>query len=290
MGAFGGAADMSDKSQRKRSPNCKPQRETKPQTPFFRPFAGQLVAPKRATAELKESNHSATRGSPPELAATGRGVERDRRQNQPSRLREPEPAQLDETTVFERLMAGVEPLGVAKAKRVSRTQTDVGSSLVDRARTFAMECEAADREALRKLHALVHDGFMFDVVDDGHHIEGKRRGTDGCLLRRMRDGELLIDATVDLAGECVDDARVVVSEFVRDRRLAGDRVVLVVFGKGGWSGGRRLILRGEVAAWLSEGEGSEHVAAFSTAPTELGGERAMCVLLAQLSDTHRGMG
>ena len=44
---------------------------------------------------------------------------------------------------------------------------------------------------------------------------------------------------------------------------------------------------GELAAWLSEGKASTHVAAFVTAPEEFGGEGALCVLLAGQADGPR---
>jgi DNA-nicking Smr family endonuclease len=39
------------------------------------------------------------------------------------------------------------------------------------------------------------------------------------------------------------------------------------------------VLRGEMAAWLSQGEASRSVAAFATAANEDGGEGALYVLL-----------
>jgi DNA-nicking Smr family endonuclease len=55
--------------------------------------------------------------------------------------------------------------------------------------------------------------------------------------------------------------------------------VLVIHGKGRNSAGGVAVLRGEVSAWLSQGASSAHVAAFTTARREDGGEGAMYVLL-----------
>jgi DNA-nicking Smr family endonuclease len=55
--------------------------------------------------------------------------------------------------------------------------------------------------------------------------------------------------------------------------------VLVVHGRGEHSPRGHGILRGEMAAWLSQGSASVHVAAFATAEPQDGGEGAIYVLL-----------
>lgn len=248
----------------------RPKGEAQGEGPFFRPFAG-----------LHDRVESKPKAS----------VE-------PSRPAKPKPRtkvqdhtdDSDDELTFDRLMAGVAPLDDRGAKRVSTSQAPVESSLVKYAREHgAREREAADQEALARLHALVEEGSRFEVTDDGRRIEGRRRGVDGGLVRRMRHGELPVDATLDLHGMRVEEARQAVEAFVRDRRAKGDRVVVLVHGRGRNSPGQHSVLRGEVAAWLSEGKASTHVSAFLTAPAEHGGEGAMSVLLAHASDDHRGM-
>jgi DNA-nicking Smr family endonuclease len=41
------------------------------------------------------------------------------------------------------------------------------------------------------------------------------------------------------------------------------------------------VLRGEIAAWLSQGPAARHVAAFASPPNELGGSGAVLLLLAR---------
>ena len=64
-----------------------------------------------------------------------------------------------------------------------------------------------------------------------------------------------------------------------ERRTRRDRVVLVIHGRGDHSPAGIGVLRGEIAAWLSQGRASQHVAAFATAHKEEGGEGALYVLL-----------
>ena len=53
----------------------------------------------------------------------------------------------------------------------------------------------------------------------------------------------------------------------------------MIHGKGTHSPHGVGVLRGEIAAWLSQGPSSEHVAAFATASEAEGGEGAVYVLL-----------
>jgi DNA-nicking Smr family endonuclease len=69
--------------------------------------------------------------------------------------------------------------------------------------------------------------------------------------------------------------------FVKKRASDGDRVVIVVHGKGEHSPRGQSVLRGEIAAWLSQGRAARHVAAFATAPEDHGGTGAVLVLLAR---------
>jgi len=250
-----------------------------PEAPFFRPFSelSDKIAKKPAAPPNKPA------GAPPKEPV----------RVQPKRA-VPKRAQVaedpDDLLTFERLMTGVQPLEDAGARRVSATQADVESALSKQRRAQrAAEHETSEREALAKLHALVEEGSRFEVQDDGRRIEGRRRGVDGGLVRRMRHGEIPVDATLDLHGMRIDEARQAVEAFVRDRRTKGDRVVVLVHGRGRNSPGQQPVLRGEVAAWLSDGPASKHVSAFLTAAPEHGGEGALSVLLAQASESHRGM-
>ena len=104
-------------------------------------------------------------------------------------------------------------------------------------------------------------------------------------LRKIRRGLLPVDGRLDLHGLRAEEARTALEEFLRDKRADGERCVLVIHGKGAHtSGGAETrtssgILRGEIAAWLSQGRSSASVAAFATAREDDGGEGAVYVLL-----------
>jgi DNA-nicking Smr family endonuclease len=186
----------------------------------------------------------------------------------------------EEALEFHRLMSGVVPLE-PKSVRVGRTDVGRSSSagLASKrasAKSAAEEEEAAVHERLRELTL---GDTRFEVEDDGRRVQGRRVDLPPDALRKLRRGLLPIDARLDLHGMRAGEARSAVEAFLGAKRARGERCVLVVHGKGEHSPRGDGVLRGEIAAWLSQGAASEHVAAFATATDHDGGEGAVYVLL-----------
>jgi DNA-nicking Smr family endonuclease len=184
----------------------------------------------------------------------------------------------DESLLLHRLFAGVKPLDRSRGRQAR--QTVERSPAAERA---AARGAAADREEAEAVHAhlraLVEDRARFEVADDGAHVEGRRIDLPLTALRRLRRGSMPIDARIDLHGMVLGEARAHLDAFLRTMRVRGERCLLVIHGKGNHSPGGVGVLRGEIAAWLSQGPASEHVAAFATARAVDGGAGAMYVLL-----------
>jgi DNA-nicking Smr family endonuclease len=192
----------------------------------------------------------------------------------------------DEALLLHRMYAGVTPLGGARA-RVPKQALDKASGPSSAARLAQRAADAADADAAAvhaRLRELVEGRERFEVADDGRRVEGRRVDLPMDAVRRLRRGSLPIDARLDLHGMGVREARGQLELFLRTMRSRGERCVLVIHGKGEHSPDGRGILRGEIAAWLSQGASSEHVAAFATASEPDGGEGAVYVLL------RRGLG
>ncbi len=180
---------------------------------------------------------------------------------------------------FHRMMSGVKPLDEAKAQRLPKaldvklertrvTQAD----LAERAKTEAEQVH----EHLRQL---VDGASRFEVIDDGKRVEGRRVDLAPQVLRSLRRGAVPVDARLDLHGKSEGEAREELTTFLREKRARGERCVLVIHGKGEHSPKGVGVLRGEIAAWLSQGRASEYVGAFVTALADDGGEGAVYVLL-----------
>ncbi|WP_165373420.1 Smr/MutS family protein [Sorangium cellulosum] len=171
-------------------------------------------------------------------------------------------------------MAGVRVL----EDRVNRIPAT--ASRVERAAQPAPALDP-DEDARSRMRSLVVEGIKFETTDDGERIEGRRLDVDPRELRRLRRARYAIDGTLDLHGLRLEAARDAVEAFVGKRQRDGDRVVAIVHGKGRHSPGGYAVLRGEIAAWLSQGRVARHVAAFATAPDTEGGAGAVLVLLAR---------
>jgi len=179
----------------------------------------------------------------------------------------------DDEFFFSRLMGGVQPLGQDKRGRVT-----TAPKLPPR-EAKTTKAHDPDAEVREHLMNLVEGGARFEVTDDGKRLEGRRLDLADSTYRRLRRGELPIDARLDLHGKRAEDARDALERFLKEKRARRDRVVLVIHGRGEHSPAGVGVLRGEIAAWLSQGRASQHVAAFATAQGEEGGEGALYVLL-----------
>jgi DNA-nicking Smr family endonuclease len=193
------------------------------------------------------------------------------------------PSAEEEELAFHRMMSGVVPLDRSKGVRLPKSQTPLAPTPGAEAaakRANAKSAREAEAEAVHEhLRTLVEGGARFEVSDDGRRVEGRRLDLPPSALRTLRRGRMPIDAKLDLHGMVAGDARAALEAFLSAKHARGERCVLVVHGKGEHSPRGLGVLRGEIAAWLSQGAASEHVAAFATATDDDGGEGAAYVLL-----------
>jgi DNA-nicking Smr family endonuclease len=226
----------------------------------------------RAKLALEEE---AKKAKPPEARAA-------EKRPPPKKTRAAEGAPHDpevDALAFHRMVAGVTPLDRTKA-RIPLSQARLEPSNADSLREKGLAVEQDEAEGVHEhLRALVEGGTRFEVADDGRSVEGRRIDVPADWVRKLRRGLFPIDAKLDLHGVRADDARARLGTFLETKRKSGERCVLIVHGKGEHSPGGMGVLRGEIAAWLSQGSSSVHVAAFSTARDDDGGEGAVYVLL-----------
>ncbi len=269
-------------AKRAKAPKAAKRPKVEQAEPFFRPFAkldasrreraggeGKAAAPAPAT-KLPQRAPAPIPPKPPTPAPPPQR----RPAAPPPRDDAPQPGDPQTFAVY---MAGVHALPGGAAHRIPRT-----ASKLERAGSGdGGVVSDADADARARMRSLVTEGLRFETMDDGERIEGRRLDVDPRELRRLRRGEYAVDGKLDLHGLGADEARHAVEGFVRKRSHDGDRVVLVVHGKGTHSPRGNAVLRGEIAAWLSQGRSARHVAAFATAPDDHGGGGAVLVLLAR---------
>ncbi len=101
------------------------------------------------------------------------------------------------------------------------------------------------------------------------------------LLRELQSGKRRVreGCNISLRQKTQEEARHLLASFLRARRLAGDRFVIVIHGKGYGSPEGRGVLARRVPEWLA-GWKPELVAAWGEARREDGGSGAVYVVLA----------
>lgn len=242
-----------------------------PSSPFYRPFE---AAAKEALKKVKEAEEAARAAKASKVPVAVRKPVRT--PPAASRSTASSSSLPVENASFADLMFGVTPLEREGAARIPATQSSVSATSSPK-----ISPVASDEAVRAHLRQLVEQGpsERFEIIDDGARIAGSRADIDKMTFRRLRRGELPVDAQIDLHGMNVADAREALESVVAKRRELRDRVLLVVHGQGRNSPRGVAILRGEISAWLSQGAASVHVDAFATARDEDGGAGATYVLL-----------
>lgn len=115
-----------------------------------------------------------------------------------------------------------------------------------------------------------------DGIDSGDLITFLRPGLPAEVMRKLKRGTWIAQATLDLHGMTVLSARDALARFLADARHRGTRCVLIVHGKGYRSPNGVAVLRNKVRLSLSR---RDEVLAFCDATSADGGSGAVLVLL-----------
>ena len=117
-------------------------------------------------------------------------------------------------------------------------------------------------------------------------------GLDRRTARRLKRGQLPVEARLDLHGRTQEQAHDALRDFIQESRMARRRCVLVITGKGSVASGQGGVLRQMVPRWLNEPALRRHIVAITNAPESSGGAGALYVLLKSREpiDPVRGAG
>jgi DNA-nicking Smr family endonuclease len=129
------------------------------------------------------------------------------------------------------------------------------------------------------LRSLLSDDYEPADVETGDELLYTRPGIQQRVLRKFRRGHYAIEGELDLHGRVVNEARELVSDFLRQAQASGKRVVRIIHGKGLSSEGKLPILKVKVNSWLRQ---KDAVLAFCSARRADGGTGAVYVLLKRL--------
>jgi len=119
----------------------------------------------------------------------------------------------------------------------------------------------------------LNETLEVNAVGSEAHLTYHQPGISHKTLRNLRKGQYNVDAVLDLHGMTVSEAKKTVDSFLRQSLKEGDRVVLIIHGKGRMT---QSILKNKLNQWL---RGITAVLAFCSASTPHGSRGAMYILL-----------
>ncbi len=122
-----------------------------------------------------------------------------------------------------------------------------------------------------------------EILTIGDVIHYLRPGGDPRLLKKLQQGKIPPQATLDLHGYTRSQARPMLEAFLHDCRMDGLRSLLIVHGKGWRSEGFKPVLKTALNQWLPR---FPEVLAFCSAKSSHGGNGALYLLLDR---PHRGL-
>jgi len=110
----------------------------------------------------------------------------------------------------------------------------------------------------------------------------RRSGIQKRLFTRLRNGQIQIEAELDLHGMTIPVAHDALAKFLHDCQHYQLRCARIIHGKGWGSKHNKPILKSKLNSWLQQ---TNNVLAFCSAPIEDGGTGAVYVLLRRPKET-----
>jgi DNA-nicking Smr family endonuclease len=198
-------------------------------------------------------------------------IEKAKEKPEPPPKEEPKKKELEEETIFFLdAMSGVTPIpedsrrsghGAGSAARPSRPASD------------------ESRQVMEQLQGLVRGSVELDLTFSDEYIEGAVQGFSRKLMKKLKRGELPVQAHIDLHGMTKQDAETAVADFLLESFRSGLRCVLIVHGRGLNSPENLPVLKEGLPQWLNRGRVRRVVLAFATARPYDGGTGATYVFL-----------
>ncbi len=174
--------------------------------------------------------------------------------------------------IFSMAMQGVKPLD-GKGRDIAPDK-DIQS--VEKVETIS---------SLDILKKLVDGHIEFDVEYSDEYIQGYVQGINSKTFRRLKAGNLSIQAHLDLHGLNTLQARMQLLNFMREQYINNNKCVLLIPGRGRNSPLGDPVLRKEVQTWLTHEPLKRVVLAFCSAQPKHGGTGALYVLLRNYKKT-----
>lgn len=187
-------------------------------------------------------------------------------------------AVLDDATLFAQATQGIKRLKIEARANLTPPKKVWDNNLVAR-RAAAEGAADINHEVLSDTVALLNP------VSSEAILSFRRTGIQQGLFKKLKDGQLVWRAAVDLHGCTVEQARTALLALIHDAQADGVNIIKIVHGKG-YSKEENTqagLLKTCVNGWLQQ---HRMVLAFHSAPPKDGGNGAVLVLLKKLPSAH----
>lgn len=203
----------------------------------------------------------------------GIAIKKERKEKKPPPAQTPakKKTPANNTELFLHAMEGVRPI---ESDCIVPEPVDAGSIVESIRETIRHQ----DTEVVQTLQALVDGKARFDVTCTGEYLEGHVVTLDPAVLKKLKAGEMSIQAHLDLHGHIISEAQSALSSFLSNAHAMGYRGLLVIHGRG-LTSSQGPVLKEHVVRWLTRGSLSHLVLAFCSARPCDGGTGALYVLL-----------
>ena len=182
----------------------------------------------------------------------------------------PGPQAPDDDAIFIKAMSDVAPLPQAQRQRVPPSPpTKVAPRFL----------QQEELEVYAHLLDLVNGGGIFELTYSDEYVDGAVVGLSPQILKKLREGELSYQDSLDLHGYNRWEANDLVIKYVSESFAQKLRCILIVCGRGLNSKNREPVLKQHLATWLTRAPLKGLVLAFASARSWDGGAGAFYVLL-----------
>jgi DNA-nicking Smr family endonuclease len=166
----------------------------------------------------------------------------------------------DDVSLFRSAMADVTPLKADNKVTLKKTAKKLASNFNREPRDFAIDDVFSDSEIIQDCPKI---------------LDFSRSGLPFKILKKLRQGNNPIEATLDLHGMTVALARNALIRFLGECEFTGIRHVIIIHGKG-FRSKDKPVIKAMVNRWL---QAADNVLAFHSAQAKDGGNGAVYVLL-----------
>ncbi len=176
-----------------------------------------------------------------------------------------EPEEVDDFTLFRQSVADARPL----KQQNTVHHHNQPSPLSTRVRPQQQNRRRTTEERLS-------DEYRIEPVTSADELLFSRPGLQQRVVKKLRRGQFITSAELDLHGMVVTEARQALLEFIAECRAHHARYARIVHGKGHGSSESHPVLKNRLNSWLRQ---IDEVLAFCSAQPKDGGTGALYLLL-----------